>query len=179
MELHMGGPSPGFDVVGRAWWQIDIARIEMLLERGEARDMSSETPPGIESARDQVMAMLDVVETTMSPRSLLLGGFSQGAMLACDVALRSARKLAGLVMLSGTLLSEGEWRRAMPARKGLKVFMSHGTDDPLLPMSVAERLRDLLAAAQLEVKWMPFRGVHEIPPAVLEKLGEFLGATLR
>ena len=170
--LSLGDPA-GFGG-GRAWWKIDIARLEALLERGEARDMSTETPVGLESARDKVVAMLDTVEATLKPSKLIVGGFSQGAMLACDVALRSARKIDGLVLLSTTLLSEGEWRRAMPARKGMRVFMSHGGDDPLLPMSVAERLRDLLGSAGLHVTWMPFRGVHEIPPMVLEKLGEFL-----
>ena len=38
----------------------------------------------------------------MSGRRLVLGGFSQGAMLAMDVALHTERALAGLVLMSVT-----------------------------------------------------------------------------
>ena len=109
---------------------------------------------------------------------IVLGGFSQGAMLSCDVALRSARPLAGLVLMSGTLLAEDEWRRGMAARAGLKVLMSHGDRDPLLPIAGAERLRDLFTTAGLDVTWRPFHGQHEIPGQVLDELSVLLGRCL-
>jgi phospholipase/carboxylesterase len=109
---------------------------------------------------------------------VVLGGFSQGAMVSCDVALRSDFRLAGLVLLSGTLVAASEWAGQMAARKGMHVFQSHGREDPLLPFSLAERLRDELRGAGLDVQWVPFTGGHGIPPTVLEELGEFLGNVL-
>jgi phospholipase/carboxylesterase len=108
------------------------------------------------------------------PGRLVLGGFSQGAMLATDITLRDPRPLAGLVILSGTLLAEDVWRPLMPARKGLRVFQSHGTSDPILPYVIAERLRDALAAAGLDVAFQSFDDGHGIPPDVLRGLSSFL-----
>jgi phospholipase/carboxylesterase len=121
--------------------------------------------------------MLDELERTAASK-IVLGGFSQGAMLSCDVALRTARPLAALVMLSGTLVAEEQWRLLMPQRSRLPAFLSHGDADRMLPFSQAERLKDLLAGAGLAVTWVPFRGGHEIPSPVIDALGVFLRRAL-
>lgn len=162
---------PGY-AAGRAWWMIDIEQRIARRERGE--DLTHEVPPGLTQARDAVIAMLDAAGERLHPSRLVLGGFSQGAMLSCDVALRTERPLAGLVLLSGTLLAADEWAPLMPRRKGLPVFASHGRTDPLLPFATSELLRGMLNDAGLPVKWMPFHGGHEIPPGVLDGLGTFL-----
>lgn len=164
----------------RAWWMIDMLKLEAALSRGELRDLTRDVPDGLAEARALVIDMLDALERELGVEGsrVVLGGFSQGAMLALDVALRSERPLAGLVLLSGTLLAEEEWLPLMPKRAGLPVLQSHGRLDPLLPFSIAERLRDELARAGLAVKFLPFNGGHEIPGSALSGLDQFLGATL-
>jgi len=162
----------------RGWWALDIERRQREIAAGRARDLSREVPKGLAEARAKVLALLDDLEGRLGAKQIVLGGFSQGAMLACDVALHSGKPLAGLVMLSGTLLAADEWTPLMPKRKGLKVFQSHGSVDPLLPSFMAEQLRDLLAQAGLSVEWIGFRGGHEIPGIVLDKLGGFLRSVL-
>ncbi len=159
---------------GRAWWMIDLQRMERAIMAGEPHDLSREGPPGLAPARDALLGLLEEVDATLRPTSLVLGGFSQGAMLSLDVALRTDRRLAGLALLSGTLVGEAEWKPLLPARAGLEVFQSHGTDDALLPYPVAERLRDLMLEAGLAVEFLPFPGGHGIPMGVLRKLAEFL-----
>ena len=73
----------------------------------------------------------------------------QGAMLSCDLMLRTTQPYAGLVQLSGTLLAAQEWGPLLPKRKGLPVFQSHGMQDEILPYVGAERLRDTLIHAGL------------------------------
>jgi phospholipase/carboxylesterase len=163
---------------GRAWWPVDIARLERSLATGQPRDVTGEAPPGLDDARAAVTGMLDVMEKELAPTRVFLGGFSQGAMLACDVALRTPRKLDGLIMLSGSFMCESEWRPLMPARKGLRALVTHGRRDPLLPFGAAERLKDALAGAGLEVTWSPFDGAHEIPRSALRALGAFLAALM-
>jgi phospholipase/carboxylesterase len=163
----------------RAWWFIDIERRLLAAERGELESLSREVPPGMTEARARVTALLDELDARLKPTKVVLGGFSQGAMLACDVALRSERALAGIALLSGTLLAADEWGRLAAGRRGLAVFQSHGTGDPILPFAYAEKLRDLLHSGGLDVTWVPFRGVHEIPEAVLVALGRWVHAVLR
>ena len=62
------------------------------------------------------------------------------------------------------------------ARRGLRIFQSHGTDDPLLPYIVAERLRLLWEGAAADVTFEGFRGGHEIPQGVMNELAAFLRA---
>lgn len=164
---------------GRAWWMIDVMALQMAMMTGQARDLANAVPEGLPEARTQMSAFLDEIELRMKPSKLILGGFSQGAMLSLDVALHRPGKLDGLVLLSGTLLAESEWVARMPSRKSLPVFQSHGTNDSLLPFSAAERLRDLLTQAGIAVDWVPFRGQHEIPGPVLERLSAFLTRCLR
>ncbi|MDH4186653.1 MAG: hypothetical protein OEV08_06630, partial [Nitrospira sp.] len=85
---------------------------------------------------------------------------------------------AGLVQLSGTLLAAQEWSPLLRTRKGLPVFQSHGTQDEVLPCVGAERLRETLAHAGLSVEWHSFRGGHEIPRVVLQRLGLFISKTV-
>lgn len=165
----------------RAWWMIDLERLERLQRGGVTfGDRAREVPAGMAEASAMVAALLDEVEARLAvpPGKLVLGGFSQGAMLSCDVALRGPRRLAGLVLMSGTLLAEHEWQPRMAAHQGLRVLMSHGDADPLLPLAASVRLRDLFVAAGLEVRFLPFPGQHEIPGRVLDELSVFLGETL-
>jgi phospholipase/carboxylesterase len=160
---------------GRAWWMIDLVRIQRALERGEARELKREDPPAMADARGK---LVQAVGALARGAPVVLGGFSQGAMLACDLALRDAIPLAGLILLSGTFLAEDAWTPKMAGRAGLPTFQSHGHEDPLLPFAVAEELHRALAAAGLATEFHPFRGGHEIPPKVLAALAAFLGRTL-
>jgi phospholipase/carboxylesterase len=172
--LDLGGPYAG----GRAWWNIDMARLEQSIARGETRDMTQQVPEGLTEAREHLLAMLVTLDEKLTPSKLVLGGFSQGAMLSCDVALRTERALAGLILLSGTFLAEAEWSPLMPSRNGLPVFMSHGRADRLLPFALSELLRDRLTTSGLDVTWQAFNGGHEIPSGVLDGVGAFLRKVL-
>jgi phospholipase/carboxylesterase len=162
------------DPAGRAWWKLDLD----AFERSSADDRADEKPPGLPSARAQVRALLDAVAKAMPGAPIVLGGFSQGAMLALDVALHDPRPLAGLILMSGTLINAAEWTPRMAARAGLPVLQSHGRSDPLLSFRAAEALRDLMLEGGLDVAWVPFRGGHELGPAA-DAIRAFLVATAR
>lgn len=164
----------------RAWWMLDLERRNREIAAGRARDLSREVPNGLTEARERMIALLDEAERRLGvdPKQLVLGGFSQGAMLACDLVLRTDRPFAGLAILSGTLIAKEEWVPLMAKRRGLLVLQSHGSQDPLLPLFLAEQLRDLFVQAGLAVEWVGFRGAHEIPDLVLGRLGAFIRKAL-
>jgi phospholipase/carboxylesterase len=164
----------------RAWWLIDMARIQADRVAGRVRDLSIEIPKGLALARERVLALLTELprHLKMDYRNTVIGGFSQGAMLTCDAALHTDYPFAGLVQLSGSLLAQQVWNPRMLKRNGLPVFQSHGTLDEILPYASAERLRDALREAGLAVEWHSFRGGHEIPTPVLSALSLFLRRVL-
>jgi len=73
----------------RAWWIIDMARIATDQAAGRIRDLSQEIPKGLAPACETMLVFLKEVEQHFNadPRKTILGGFSQGAMLSCDVML--------------------------------------------------------------------------------------------
>lgn len=164
-----GGGAP------RAWWHIDIVALERALATGEHRDLTRSIPEGLPEARAMACEMLDALAKELSPSKLVIGGFSQGAMLATSIALETDRALDGLVAFSGTYLSEPTWKPKMPARAGLRAVVTHGTHDPILPFALAQKLAEDLGAAGLRVSFVPFRGQHQIPPVALAAFGTLVG----
>lgn len=164
---------------GRAWWHIDLDRIATARDDEAIHRLSQQTPEGLDRARRALLAAVDELALQGGGMSrLVLGGFSQGAMVATDVTLRLEEAPAGLFIFSGTLICEPEWRKRAPARRGLEVLQSHGTQDPLLPFQRALALRDLLVEAGLNVDFLPFEGVHTISLEALHRAADFLVSCL-
>lgn len=167
LEVPIG---PGW--TGRAWWQIDMEAINKAARLGTTRDMTQEDPPGLKKAAEMVNTMIDQLKV---PRSqIVIGGFSQGAMLATEVFLNSSEDFAGLVSLSGTVLKKSIWSEKVKTKKNSSVFLSHGQNDQVLGFKYSEQLMTLFAQNEMKCTWVPFRGGHEIPPQVLQGLGQFL-----
>ncbi len=161
---------------GRAWWMIDLeSRIRARIQ-GQIMELTREVPEGLDKVNQRINGMLDemLADLHAKPEQVILGGFSQGAMLALDVALRSTRPLGGLILMSGTLICAEEWAPLLPRRKGLRCLLSHGRADPMLPYEVAESLRDKMIEAGLAVDWVSFQGGHEIPPEVLSRASKLI-----
>lgn len=166
------GISPLFG--GRAWFPIDQAAVERAAASGTHRDLSNVTPNGLDDAREGILRV--VAELGVPLEKVVLAGFSQGAMVATDVALHLPVNVAGLVILSGTLLNADLWRHLATQRAGLRFFQSHGTHDPLLGVEMARRLHTLLNEAGVAGELVAFRGAHEIPHEVLAGVQSFLAS---
>lgn len=150
--------------MGRAWFDIDAEALE--------RDYSGARPEGMEAAR---RAALDFISALGLPwERLVLGGFSQGAMLAADLALSAPVAPRGLIILSGSLVDEARWSALAAHRRGLPFFQSHGSADPILGFHLALKLESLLRAAGLDGRLLRFEGGHSIPPEVIAAMGAFL-----
>jgi phospholipase/carboxylesterase len=153
-----------------------VYRLVAAVERGEIHLLRNEHPEGMDEAREQLAGLVaELQKSTGLPASrIVLGGFSQGAMLTTDLALRMPEAPGGLCIMSGTLTCEDEWRELARKRGPLPVVQSHGSDDPILPFKAAEWLRDLLIEAGLDVDFVPFRGMHSIPPQALRRAAALL-----
>lgn len=160
----------------RAWWLLDLEKLENDLRSGATRDRRAEIPEGLADARTMVGRLLDQVQArfTVADEHLVIGGFSQGAMVSMDTVLHRERRVGGLIEMSGTLISEPVWAPLMSKLAGLPVLISHGKNDPMLPYSIADALREQLVAAGALVEWLPFIGGHEIPMSVIAAVSRFL-----
>jgi phospholipase/carboxylesterase len=152
--------APDGSSTGRAWWQLALASHRGSIDG--APDLSATQPPGLKIAASMVRDVIKDLERTRG-KPIVLGGFSQGAMVAAEVALQSNVELDAVVLLSGTLVDEASWQQRFVKLRSVPVFISHGRADPVLPFAIADRLRNELNAAGVEVTWVPFDGGHEMP----------------
>jgi phospholipase/carboxylesterase len=166
-------------LAGRAWWPMNVAARDEAIATKKPRDLFSWLPPELPVVRAQLEALLDELTARLGPAPLVLGGFSQGAMLACDAALHSRRELAGLVLFSGARIAGAEWAPLLASRRGTPIIMSHGKEDYDLSFAASESFRDDLRAAGCEVKWVPFDGGHEIPLVAWRELRTLLRGLAR
>jgi len=156
---------------GRAWFPLRLADLQSA-NQGQPIDLSEISPPGSKRAREDVFAMIKALGVPTS--RVILGGFSQGAMVATDVSLRLPEPVAGLVILSGALVDASNWKNLAANRQGLPFFQSHGRWDEVLNHAGAEQLSRLLKEAGMQGDLISFDGGHEIPLEVLSRLGQFL-----
>lgn len=169
LEVPIG---PGW--TGRAWWPVDMLEIQRAAEQGTHRDFSGITPPGMDKAYAAAQEMIRQLKVPWN--KIILGGFSQGAMLATELYLRAPETPAGLVIMSGTLLHQEEWKKLIPQRAGQRFFQSHGQLDQVLGFKQAQQLETLLTQNGMKGNLIGFRGGHEIPAPILMKVGEYLNS---
>ncbi|WP_170319372.1 alpha/beta hydrolase [Polyangium spumosum] len=174
LEVEVG---PG--IRGRAWWDIGMDRLMALVMRGDidgAMKRLDEVPDGLAPARDALAATIDALEKHHGVKRdrLVVGGFSQGAMVTTELVTHLREPFAGLAVLSGTRLGGDRWQEGFEALgERLSALVSHGRRDPLLPFGRAEILRDMMTTAKARVTWVPHGGAHEIPQGVVSALGTF------
>jgi phospholipase/carboxylesterase len=157
---------------GKAWWPIDVAAFEAAQRGGKPRDLSAGEPAGLAEAREALLGLLK--ELGAPTDKLVLMGFSQGSMLAVDLALRLPVAPAGVAILSGTLVDVGSVRALAPKKKGLRFFQSHGSVDPILGFAQALALEKELLGAGWDGRLQRFEGGHAIPGEVLDALGAWM-----
>ena len=165
----------------RAWWPIDWMKLSTLSRTAEGRErLRNEVPVGLVSARRKLQGSIEALlaSTGLGPERVVLGGFSQGGMVATDLALHWEHRPGALIALSAVPVTADIWRKLAPRRAGLPVILSHGRQDPVLPYSEGEALRELLTAAGLAVEFIPFDGPHTVHPDALDRMARLLGSLL-
>jgi phospholipase/carboxylesterase len=163
---------------GYSWWDVDPDTRRDTLACGP-RDLAGQQPSGLEPARLRLAQFLDELVAEFQPGRLIIGGFSQGGMLACDFVLRGSRRVDGLVLLSSSRIDFDAWQPRHSRLSGLPAFVSHGKQDGDLSFAAGSALRDFLDASGAAVTWVAFPGGHEIPLVVWRGLRKFLTTLLK
>lgn len=164
---HLSVPiGPGW--TGRAWWQIKMSDLE--------GDWTERRAPDMDQAVEKAFKMFSSMKFEW--KDVIIGGFSQGAMLATEVFLKAPETPAGLICLSGTLLSKTTWEKMAPNRSGSQVLMSHGEMDQVLPHKGSIQLQKFFETHKIKTQFVSFRGGHEIPFQVIEKMKSYISERL-
>ena len=116
--------------------------------------------------------------TGIPPSRTVLGGFSMGAVMSYALGLPPDRSApAGILAFSGFIPVVDGWH-ADPAGRSTRVFIAHGTRDPVIEVGFGRAARELLEAAGIDVDYHESDGGHSIDPAHLAAAARWLDATL-
>lgn len=90
-------------------------------------------------------------------------GFSQGAILSWAVGLSHPERIDKIIALSG-YVNEDIFGYAKEGLDQLRIFSSHGTEDPTLPVDWARKGIALVEKKDLKVEYKEYPAGHGINP---------------
>lgn len=116
---------------------------------------------------------------TQSDRVFLVG-FSQGAIMSYEVALRDPQRVRGIAALSGSLLPVLKAElKPNEALDKLAIFIGHGTLDQALPYASATRANEVLLGLGLKPEFHGYPGMnHTVSEAEVQDLKAWLEKSL-
>ena len=167
MKLDYPGPSGGRS---RGWFPLQIDIFEKALQtKNFELLLTPYIQEGFRRAEDSMGAFIESVKKNYD--HLVLGGFSQGAMVAMGAGLKHRDIVDKLLIFSGLFISKALWAEYTGE---IKSFQSHGKRDHLLPYSQGEALCEFLTSLNPKHKFVAHEGGHEIPLDVLKEARDFL-----
>ena len=117
---------------------------------------------------------------TRSDRVFLVG-FSQGAIMSYEVALRQPQWVRGIAALSGSVLPVLKAElKPDPRLDTLAIFIGHGTLDQALPYASATQANELLSGLGLKPEFHTYPGMnHTISELEVQDLKAWLQNSLK
>lgn len=127
-------------------------------------DLPGDATPGVQRSRKLLFELLDSLRERGFPtEQTLLFGFSQGCLMTLETGLRYPHRLAGLIGVSGYVHDPTRLLREMPpVAAQQRVLLTHGTHDPMIPISRTRAQAQLLRGAGLPIEWREFAKEHTI-----------------
>lgn len=119
---------------------------------------------GILKSRDKLLKLLaELSELGWAPNKIFLYGFSQGALLSCDLAMFAPMAFAGIVAVSGYIYFFEEWKKLLNSTAFKTPWLvTHGMYDDLLPLADTRKQIQKLQSVGLPIVWKEFLKDHEI-----------------
>jgi len=138
-------------------------------------------PETFHSTYPQLATWLDdtLTEHGIPPERTVLGGFSQGSVMAYALGLGARRpRPAGILALSGFIPEVEGFELDLGNAEGLPVAIGHGTHDPVISVEFGRDARDRLMDAGAAVTYRESPMPHTIDPAFLRELPGWLVETV-
>jgi len=155
--------------VMRAWY--DIAMSERGLEQNAEHIRESE--------RILQGFIVDEIGRGMPAGRIVLAGFSQGGAIALRTGLRYTERLAGILSLSAPVPFAAQLLADVhPANAAAPIFMAHGTDDRMIPFTLAEQARRLMEGRGLSLEWHAYGMGHTVVPDEIRDIARWFGRVL-
>jgi phospholipase/carboxylesterase len=152
---------------GYAWFAVQFTPFGLVLDHDQAQ-----------VSRLALEGWLEAQVSSQEVGRVFLLGFSQGAGMALGLALHRPDLVAGVVFLSGLVVPQMIPQGGPEKLRSLGVLMTHGLDDPLIPIEQGRSSRALLEQLPVRLRYREYEMGHEISEECLAEVQEWLAAAL-
>lgn len=134
-------------------------------------------PSTFASTLERASGWLDALlaERGLGHDQLVLGGFSQGAVMTYALGLGGGRpRPRALIGLSGFVPEVPGFELDLAGLDGYPVALGHGSYDPVISVEWGRRAHELLEGAGADVLWRESPMPHAVDPDYLDELAGWL-----
>jgi phospholipase/carboxylesterase len=128
-------------------------------------------------AADRLMRFVDAAleRYPVDRRKLIVMGFSQGGVMAYNLAIRHPERFAALVALSTWFPEElAEYAGDREALAQLPTLVQHGRADDMIEITKARQSIERLRAFKMPLTYREYDGAHEVTADAIQDLSAFL-----
>ena len=151
--------------VMRAWYDIKTLDLERHVEGAHLQESGEQLEAWI--AHERALGI--------PSEKIVVAGFSQGGAIVLYAGLQAEERLGGILALScchplPNLIKE----RASEANRAVPIFMAHGSQDPVVPIHLAEGTVATLEENGYDVAWHSYPMPHSVSPQEIADIGSWL-----
>ncbi len=166
MVFSLRAPNPVSS--GYAWYHLDFLPNQQF---------KYSYPEAVES-RTKILSFISNACAAYGADSsqVFLMGFSQGAIMAYDIALASPGKIKGVLALSGRMMEESkalktDWKKAV----NVKFFIAHGNSDNVIKISDGEKASEFLKTKKVtDLTYNTYEMPHSLNGKELNDMKQWL-----
>ena len=127
-------------------------------------DIFGNPEPGVRRSYQLLRELLEELHEQGWPADqMIVGGFSQGGLMAIEIAVRYPRRLAGVLCISGAVCDPDTLiREQSPVARQQRILATHGRYDDILPIEVTRRQIHQLQQAGIPITWVELEKTHTI-----------------
>ena len=162
ISINNGQRMPG-------WYDITLSE----LQDGPARKADE---AGVRETQAFINALIAREATRgIASDKIVVAGFSQGGAIALQTGLRHPQPLAGVLALSTYLPLENSLATERTlANANIPILMAHGTQDPLVPVTLARLSKGKIEAQGYKVEWREYPMQHSVCMEEVDDIGTWL-----
>lgn len=116
------------------------------------------------------------IDKGIAPSRIILAGFSQGAATALITALHHPEQIGGVIALSG-FLPDLEILKTYQAKR-FPCLLAHGTQDPIVPMSLGKMSAKALEDTHFPITWHDYPMAHQVCAEEIADISKWIQQTL-
>ena len=167
ISINNGQRMPG-------WYDITLSE----LQDGAARKADES---GVRESQGFINALIAREATRgIASDKIVVAGFSQGGAIALQTGLRHPQPLAGVMALSTYLPLENSLATERTlANANIPILMAHGTQDPLVPVTLARLSKGKIEAQGYRVEWREYPMQHSVCMEEVTDIGAWLAKRFR